>query len=80
MFSFYISSKFIIYKIYFTLYFTHIEPMAPEYGYDSVTKEHEAGYDSYITGVSFIGLARKMHVNNADISSKSTHLRPFLNK
>lgn len=54
--------------------------MAPEYGYDSVTKEHEAGYDSYITGVSFIGLARKMHVSNADISSKSTHLRPFLNK
>lgn len=43
-------------------------------------KEHEAGYDSYMTGVCFIALARKMNVNNKDISSKSPQLRPLLNK
>lgn len=56
------------------------EPESPEYGYNDIVKEHEAGYDSYMTGVCFIGLARKLNVNNADITAKSAHLRPFLNK
>lgn len=55
------------------------EPASPEYGYTDV-KEHEAGYDSYMTGICFIGLARKLNINNADISSKSPQLRPLLNK
>ncbi|XP_055310617.1 poly(A)-specific ribonuclease PARN-like isoform X2 [Sitodiplosis mosellana] len=58
-----------------------IEPASPEYGYtETNSKQHEAGYDSYMTGVCFLGLARKLNVNNADISSKSAQLRPLLNK
>ena len=51
-----------------------------EYGYDGVVKEHEAGYDSYMTGVSFLGLMKKLNINNSDISSKCPQLRPLLNK
>lgn len=58
-----------------------IEPMAPQYGYtDETIKEHEAGYDSFMTGVCFLGLVRKLNINNKDISSKSPQLRPLLNK
>lgn len=59
----------------------NVEPTSPEYGYDDETvKEHEAGYDSYMTGVCFLGLAKKLNITNADISSKSQQLRPLLNK
>lgn len=52
---------------------------SPEYGYEAV-KEHEAGYDSFITGVCFIGLVKQLHIKYEDISPKSTQLRNFLNK
>lgn len=55
------------------------EPASPEYGYSDI-KEHEAGYDSFMTGVCFLGLVRKMNINNSDISSKCPQLRPLLNK
>lgn len=55
------------------------EPASPAYGYSDV-KEHEAGYDSFMTGVCFLGLVKKLNINNSDISSKCPQLRPLLNK
>lgn len=57
----------------------YIEPESPEYGYKDI-KEHEAGYDSFMTGVCFLGLVKKLNIENKDISSKCPNLRPLLNK
>lgn len=50
-----------------------------EYEYTEI-KEHEAGYDSYMTGVCFIALSLELHVKSDELNSKSHHLRNFLNK
>lgn len=52
---------------------------SPEYEYTEI-KEHEAGYDSYMTGVCFIALSLELHVKSDELNSKSHHLRNFLNK
>ncbi|XP_031620480.1 poly(A)-specific ribonuclease PARN-like isoform X2 [Contarinia nasturtii] len=56
-----------------------IEPASAEYAYNK-TKEHEAGYDSYMTGVCFIALAKKLNVKNTEFSAKATQLRHLVNK
>lgn len=55
------------------------EADGPEYGYSS-EKEHEAGYDSYMTGVCFIAMAIEMEVKLEDLNSKSAAIRSYLNK
>lgn len=46
----------------------------------TAAKEHEAGYDSYITGVCFVALAKEIKVNVSEMTSKNPHLRSYLNK
>lgn len=55
------------------------EPESSEYGY-TIAKAHEAGYDSYMTGIGFIGLVNKLRATNTDIEKKSGPLRQLLNK
>lgn len=55
------------------------EGEGPEYSYTE-EKEHEAGYDSYITGVCLVGLAKDLNINISEISPKNAHIRNFLNK
>lgn len=55
------------------------EAESAEYEYVE-NKEHEAGYDSYMTGVCFIALALELHVKSDELNFKSHQLRNFLNK
>lgn len=63
----------------FHFYCVNAEADSAEYEYTEI-KEHEAGYDSYMTGVCFIGLALELHVKSDELTFKSHHLRNFLNK
>lgn len=57
--------------IYFFLFIFFIEPESSEYGYSmSNPKDHEAGYDSYQTGICFLALADYMNIKPCDIKSK----------
>lgn len=52
-----------------------------EYGYSlDDDKAHEAGYDSFICGVCFFGMVKKLHVPMGDVLEKSPILRPLLNR
>lgn len=56
-------------------------PAGEEFGYSlDDDKAHEAGYDSLICGVCFIGMAKQIGVPLGDTFEKSPILRPFLNR
>lgn len=56
-------------------------PAGEEYGYSlDEEKAHEAGYDSFICGVCFVGMAKKVGVPLGEQFEKSAVLRPFLNR
>lgn len=56
-------------------------PAGEEFGYSlDDDKAHEAGYDSLICGMCFIGMAKKIGVPLGDQFEKSPVLRSFLNR
>lgn len=56
-------------------------PTGEGYGYSvDDDKAHEAGYDSFICGMCFVGLSKKIGVPLGDQFEKSPLLRPFLNR
>lgn len=61
-----------------------IKPDAEEYAYDlDADKQHEAGYDSFICGVSLIGMCTKIGIswtNTGQPLEKSPILKRFLNR
>lgn len=46
----------------------------------SEAKEHEAGYDSFITGVCFVALANYMKIGITELTPKNARIRKYLNK
>lgn len=57
------------------------EAEAEEYSYSlDEPKEHEAGYDSFITGVCFATMANYLQIDSCDINEKSPRLRHILNR
>ncbi|KAG4073427.1 hypothetical protein HA402_000651 [Bradysia odoriphaga] len=57
------------------------EAEAEKYSYSlDKPKEHEAGYDAFITGVCFVTMANYLQIDSCDINEKSSRLRPLLNK
>lgn len=72
-------SVWLTYFFFFSLSITEAE--AEEYSYSlDKPKEHEAGYDSFITGVCFVTMANYIQIDSCDISEKSSRLRHILNK
>lgn len=58
-----------------------VEFESDEFSYKNVAKEHEAGYDSYITGCSFLGLLKHLKVEvNAEFDARCKQLQPFMNR
>lgn len=58
-------------------------PAGEEFGYsleEEKAKAHEAGFDSLISGICFLGMAKKLEVPLGDVLEKSPVLRPFLNR
>lgn len=56
-------------------------PAGSEYGYAlDADKAHEAGYDSLICGVCFVGMAKQIGVPLGETFEKTPLLRPFLNR
>ncbi|XP_050090652.1 poly(A)-specific ribonuclease PARN-like isoform X1 [Anopheles aquasalis] len=52
----------------------------PEHGYCvEEQKEHEAGYDAYLTGLCFLGLASRFNMDLQNLTKDST-LKQYLNK
>lgn len=67
------------YLMFLTLIVTEAD--SEEYSYSLDTpKEHEAGYDSFVTGVCFITMANYLKINSCDISEKSSQLRHIMNR
>lgn len=59
----------------------NILPAGDEYGYSlEDDKAHEAGYDSLICGICFVGMIKKIGVPLGDVLEKSPILKPFLNR
>lgn len=58
-----------------------INPVSDEYAYDlDSDKQHEAGFDSFICGLSFMGMVRAMDIELEELNAICSNLRPFLNK
>lgn len=52
----------------------------PEHGYCvEEQKEHEAGYDAYLTGLCFLGLASRFNMDLQNLTKDGT-LKQYLNK
>lgn len=43
-------------------------------------KEHEAGFDSYLTGICFISLANHLKIKPSELTENNKILKKYLNK